>query len=237
MKKILVCQHVAYELLGTLNPLIKHHGFRIKYANFGRHPHEKHDLDSYDGLVVLGGPMNVDETDTHPHLDHEIGLIQIAIERKIPVLGICLGAQLIAKALGAAVERNPVREIGWYDLCLTDAGRKDPLFAHFGPVEKMFQWHGDTFAIPQGAVHLAVSPRCSHQAFRYHDNVYGLQFHLEVDEPMIERWLRVVENRREIASLGGKIDPAAIRRVTPLHLARLQQLGDQVFSEFIRLFG
>ena len=237
MKKLLVLQHVANELLGTLNPLLKRNGFRIRYVNFARHPDAQPSLDGYHGLVVLGGPMSVNDTGMHPHLMTELHLIEEAMRRNIPVLGICLGAQLIAKTLGAAVYPNQEKEIGWYDVTPTRDAEDDPLLAEFGGTEKIFQWHGETFDLPRTSTHLAFSSLCANQAFRFAGNVYGLQFHLEVDEPMIERWLRVAENRREIASLDGKIDPAAIRRDTPAHLVRLQQLGDQVFSEFIRLFS
>ncbi len=237
MKRILVCQHVAHELLGTLNPLIKDHGFRIKYANFGRYPNEKQDLEGYDGLVILGGPMNVDETDKHPHLNHEIELIQSALTKNLPILGICLGAQLIAKALGAKVGRNPTKEIGWYDLQVTDAGRSDPIFSHFGPTEKMFQWHGDTFEMPKGAMHLARSPFCENQAFRYGENVYGLQFHMEVDEPMIHRWMQVSPNKEEIAGLSDSIRPEMILQETHHYILRLKELGLRGFSAFMNLFG
>ena len=132
MKKILVCQHVAHEPLGTLNPLLKKAGLRIRYVNFGRYPHAEPSLKGYAGLIILGGPMNVDETDRYPHLAHEVRMIQEALRQNMPVLGICLGAQLMAKALGAKITRNPVKEIGWYDLKLTDEGKKDPLFAHIG---------------------------------------------------------------------------------------------------------
>lgn len=237
MKKLLVLQHVAHEILGTLNPLLKRNGFRIRYVNFARHPDAEPNLDGYQGLVVLGGPMSVNDTAQHAHLLTELRLIEEAMRRDLPVLGICLGAQLIAKTLGAAVYPNPEKEIGWYDVTPTEHAEEDPLLAEFDGTEKIFQWHGETFDLPGCATHLAYSSLCANQAFRCGANVYGLQFHLEVDEPMIERWLRVAENRRELASLDGRINPGAIRRETPIHLARLQQLGDQVFGEFIRLFG
>jgi GMP synthase (glutamine-hydrolysing) len=237
MKKLLVVQHVAFEILGTLNPLLKSAGFRIRYVNFGRHPHAQPRLDGYHGLVVLGGPMNADQFDQYPHLKTEVHLIEDALEREVPILGICLGAQLLAMALGAEVKRNRQKEIGWYDVSLTDEGKQDPLFAHFAPTERIFQWHGDTFDVPESCVHLAASPTCANQAFRYRSNVYGLQFHMEVDEPLIERWLRVPIHRKEIESLKGSVNPETIRLETTQHIDRLKALSDRTFGELIKLFG
>ena len=237
MKKLLVLQHVPHEILGTLNPLLKRAGFRIRYVNFARHPDAEPTLDGYNGLVILGGPMSVNDAHRLPHLNTEMRLIEQALQRNLPVLGICLGAQLIAKTLGARVYPNQEKEIGWYDVSPTGHAESDPLLAEFQPSEKIFQWHGETFEIPKTSLHLAFSSLCANQAFRYGTNVYGFQFHLEVDEPMIHRWLRVAENRREILSLDGKIDPDRIHAGTPQHIGRLQQLSESVFSEFIRLFG
>ena len=237
MKKLLVLQHVPHELLGTLNPLLKRSGFRIRYVNFARHPDAQPSLDGYNGLVVLGGPMSVNDADRLPHLTTEMRLIEEALRRNIPVLGICLGAQLIAKTLGADVYPNKEKEIGWYDVSPTDEAESDPLLLGFQKTETIFQWHGETFDIPKSTRHLAFSSLCANQAFRYGNNVYGFQFHLEVDEPMIHRWLRVAENREEIAALRGTIDPERIHRDTPEHMARLHQLSTRVFGEFINLFG
>ena len=235
MSRILVCQHVPFEILGTLNPLLKSYGVRIKYVNFGRHPDARPTLAGYEGLVVLGGPMNVDECERHPHLETEIELIREALELELPVLGICLGAQLVARALGARVRPSPEKEIGWYDVALTEQGRSDPLFAHFGPREQLFQWHGDSFELPDGAVHLASSGGCPNQAFRYRDNVYALQFHMEVDEPLIERWLSVPIHVAELAELDGRVDPERIRQATRRHIARLRTLADRTFAGFAEL--
>ncbi|MEZ5565103.1 MAG: gamma-glutamyl-gamma-aminobutyrate hydrolase family protein [Gammaproteobacteria bacterium] len=236
MRRLLVFQHVPHEILGTLDPLLRDAGFRIRYVNFGRHPDAVPDMDAYDGLIVLGGPMNCDHVTRHRHLAIEVTAIQAAVRDGKPVLGICLGAQLLARALGAPVSRNPGKEIGWYDVVPTDHGRRDPLFRHFASAEKIFQWHGDTFAIPDGAVHLASSAACPHQAFRFGRNVYGLQFHLEVDQPMIDRWLKAPANKRELAALKGTIDPLTIAAETPQFIARSRTLGDSVFTQFISLF-
>ena len=237
MKKLLVLQHVAHELLGTLNPLLKRAGFRIRYVNFARHPDAQPSLDGYDGMVVLGGPMSVNDAGRLAHLTTEMRLIEQAMTQNLPVLGICLGAQLIAKTLGAEVYPNQEKEIGWNDVTPTDAAESDPLLTEFQEREKIFQWHGDTFDIPKTSCHLAFSTLCANQAFRYGANVYGFQFHLEVDEPMIHRWLRVLENREEIAALAGAHFPERIHGETPEHMPRLNQLSQRVFGEFINLFG
>ena len=237
MPKLLVFQHVPHEILGTLHPMLRDAGFRIRYVNFGRSNYKIPRLRNYDGLVVLGGPMNVDETEEYPYLVPETESIREFIEMDAPVLGVCLGSQLIAKALGARVKKNPEKEIGWYDVSPTEEGGEDRLMGAFGAVEKVFQWHGDTFEIPSGAVHLATSPACANQAFRSGDKVYGFQFHLEVDAPMIERWLVTPVNKKEIEELGGKINPDIIRSETPKYIDALSDLSKRTFGGFIDLLG
>lgn len=237
MKRLLVFQHVPHEILGTFNPLLKNAGFRIRYVNFGRTPEAIPNVEKYDGLIILGGPMCISQRDNYPHLLTEMEAIRAAMELGMPILGICLGAQLIAAALHARVHRNPVKEIGWYDVTATEAGRKDPLFRFFNGTEKIFQWHGDTFDIPHGAVHLATSPDCRNQAFRVGDRVYGLQFHLEVDAALIERWLVTPVHVRELEDLPEHMSAENIRTKTPKYIDRSTQLGEQLFGEFIRLFS
>jgi GMP synthase (glutamine-hydrolysing) len=155
MRKLLVFQHSAREPLGVLDPMLRRSGFRVRYINFSRDPLQQPDVSRYNGLVVLGGPMNVDQVDRYPHLATEIAAIQEALRLDIPILGICLGAQLLAAALGANVRPNNVREIGWYRLHPTAAAQSDRLCRHFDGSQHVFQWHAYTFDLPPGAVHLA----------------------------------------------------------------------------------
>ncbi|MEJ2275059.1 MAG: type 1 glutamine amidotransferase [Woeseiaceae bacterium] len=186
--KVLVFQHVPYEPLGTLDPLLKEAGFRLRYVNFGREPRQRPALDRYEALIVLGGPMNSDQIDTYPNLITEVEIIREAVSRGMSVLGICLGAQLLAKALGGSVARNEVREIGWYDVKVTAAGRDDPVLSTFAPRQEVFQWHEDGISLPPGAELLASSPASPVQAFRFGEHAYGFQFHLEANLPLIDRF-------------------------------------------------
>jgi GMP synthase-like glutamine amidotransferase len=145
----------------------------------------------------MGGPMNVYEEDKYPFLKSEDLFIKEAIQSGRSILGICLGSQLIAKALGATVFKAPVKEIGWYEVSLTKEGLKDPLFSGFPKRFSVFQWHEDTFEIPNQAKLIVTSSSVPHQAFRYGGNVYGLQFHLEVTEEMVREWMESDEDGYE----------------------------------------
>jgi GMP synthase (glutamine-hydrolysing) len=234
--KILVFQHVPYEPLGTLDPLLKQAGFRIRYVNFGRDPHQRPTLHKYQALIVLGGPMNAHQIDTYPNLATEINVIREAVDSGMSVLGICLGAQLLAKALGGQVARNDKREIGWYDVELTRAGRADPVISSFAATQPVFQWHEDGISLPQGAELLATSPASPVQAFRYGDHAYGFQFHLEVDASLVERWLTVADNQPMLAAEAGRIDPLLVRKQTACRIGALQELSRVTFSRWIDRF-
>ena len=237
MRKLLVLQHVPSEPLGVLDPLLRAAGFRIRYVNFARDPFAQVDVRRYDGLVVLGGPMNVDQADQYPHLTTEIEAIKEALRLEIPILGICLGAQLLAAALGANVRPNNVREIGWYRLHPTSAAQSDRLCRHFDGSQHVFQWHAYTFDLPPGAVHLASTPTCPNQAFRFGERAYGLQFHLEADEQLIQRWLHVPEYRAEAVAAGPEHHLDHILRDSHRHAPQALTLSERVFGEFIELTG
>jgi len=147
------------------------------------------------------------------------------------VLGICLGAQLVAKTLGAPVRPLDVKEIGWYRIEMTEAAPTDRLFGHLRSSETVFQWHGDTFELPTGAVSMARSEICERQAFRYGETVYALQFHMEVTAAMIDAWLREPSGCAEIEALD-YIDPERIREQAPDELPPMHAVGERLFGEF-----
>lgn len=234
--KILVFQHVPYEPLGTLDPLLKESGFRIRYVNFGREPRSRPALEKYEALIVLGGPMNSDQIDTFPNLITEVEIIREAVEQEMSVLGICLGAQLLAKALGGSVSRNAVREIGWYDVDLTAAGTSDPVLSTFAKRQQVFQWHQDGISLPPGAVRLAGSVASPVQAFRHGVHAYGFQFHLEASRSLIERWLTVPQHRAVLEEERDNIDVQAIRACTEDVIDSLEALSRETFSRWIDRF-
>jgi len=176
-------------------------------------------------IVLLGGPMNVYEEDRYPFLKSEDLFIKEAIQRGKHVLGICLGAQLIAKALGARVTKSPVKEIGWSEVSLTEEGLKDPLFSALPKAFPVFQWHEDTFEIPRWGTLLATSPDVPNQAFQYGDNAYGLQFHLEVTMDMIREWTE--EYGEGTPSLRTEI-----LRVTEKEFGNVTSMGTRFLNRF-----
>jgi GMP synthase-like glutamine amidotransferase len=185
-------------------------------------------IEGVHGLIVMGGPMSAN--DELAYIRRELDLIREAVAAGMPVLGVCLGAQLIAKALGGRVYRNPVKEIGWFPIGWTEAAGRDPLLAGLGEPETVFHWHGETFDLPEGAQWLAASEACRNQAFRFGRNVYGFQFHLEVTPEMIADWIRQDANEGDVRELTGPVDPN-------LNCARLCALSEQVFGRWADLLG
>jgi GMP synthase (glutamine-hydrolysing) len=184
-------------------------------------------------IVILGGPMNVYEEDRYPFLRDEDLFIKEAIKRGKSILGICLGAQLIAKALGAKVFKASVKEIGWYDVSLTKVGSHDPSFSTLPKIFPVFQWHEDTFEIPRAGKLIATSSSLPHQAFRYGEKVYGLQFHLEVTEEMIREWMETYEEE-----FGGSKSPpsskAEILTDTEMKIEAYTRRGIKFLRDFFR---
>lgn len=171
-------QHVPFEVPGAVRAWAEARGWQVT----GTHLYRGEPLPSaeeFDWLVVMGGPMNVYEEDVHPWLVPEKALIDDAVAARKVVVGVCLGAQLLADVLGGTVTRNEWPEIGWFPVTVTAAGAASPAFGRLPQEFTALHWHGDTFSLPPGAVHLAESAACVNQAFSYGDRAFGLQFHLE----------------------------------------------------------
>jgi GMP synthase (glutamine-hydrolysing) len=221
------------EAAGTLENALTRAGLKFRYINLFLETPKHLPLDQAAGLIVLGGPMNVDEVDKYPFLRLDVQWIEQSLECRLPLLGVCLGSQLLAKTLGAKVRANGVKEIGWYPIEWLPAAADDPLFRRDGRTT-VFQWHGDTFDWPADAVPLARGELCEHQAFRYGATAYGLQFHIEMTAEMVENWLNDGLNREEMAGLD-YIDPDRIRERTPAELPSLVSMAAEVFDRFAGL--
>ena len=185
---IYIIKHIDIEGPGTLGDYLDHKGIPYQIIDLGQGQSLPQDFAKMDAVIVLGGPMNVDEEGQYPFLKQEHLFIQEILKRNIPFLGICLGSQLLAKAAGARVVKSPVKEIGWYQIQLTPEGSKDPLFKNFKEAEPIYHWHGDMFEIPSNGKLLAIASGCPHQALKVGDNAYGIQFHVEVTDKSIKDW-------------------------------------------------
>jgi len=183
-------QHVPFEGLGNIEDWIRTKNYEISTTRFYAGD-SLPQFSEIDLLIIMGGPMGVYDDKKYPWLAAEKSFIEAAIQAGKKVLGICLGAQLIASVLGAKVYPNVHKEIGWFPLGLTGEGRKAEVFKGFPPELLAFHWHGDTFNLPPGAAHLAETAACHNQAFSYGNDVIGLQFHLDVTRESVEQ---LIEN-------------------------------------------
>ena len=222
---VLILRHMLHEPGGTLETALTNAGLTFRYVDLFQELPARLPLDESAGLIVLGGAMNVDQTEQYPFLTAEVKWIEQALSAELPLLGICLGSQLLAKTLGAKVYPGRRKEIGWYSVELMAAAADDRLFAQSG-VRTVFQWHGDTFDLPAGAAHLARSPVCENQAFRYGRGAYGLQFHIEMTAAMIDDWLTEAGNCRELARVRLH-RPSEHRRPNPGRVAAIASTGSR----------
>lgn len=179
-----VIRHVGFEGIGTIGDELAGRGLAFEYLDPPRHPLSA--AREARLVVAMGGPISVNDVDRFPYLVDEIELIRYRIANGLPTLGICLGAQLIARALGSAVTPMPTPEIGWEALALTDAGAASPLRHLASPV---LHWHGEIFELPPGCPTLASTPNCANQAFAVGQHTLALQFHIEVGARDLEHWL------------------------------------------------
>ncbi len=200
-RRVCIIKHVEEEGPGRLSRFLEETRTPVATVDLSAGDRLPEDLDSLAGVIMMGGPMNVYEEEAYPFLKEEDGFIKRVLEEEIPFVGICLGAQLLAKACDAEVVRAPEKEVGWYTVSLTDNAWKDRLFRGLPRELTVFQWHGDTFGLPKGATLLASGSVCPNQAFRVSEFAYGLQFHPEVTPDLVDGWMR---------EAGDGVDPAAI---------------------------
>jgi len=223
-KEVVILQHVANENAGTLLGFLKREKIPFREVTLFKTGYKLPGLENVRALVVMGGPMNVYEEDRYPFLVEEDCYIREALKRKLPYFGVCLGSQLLAKALGAQVYKARQEEIGWDEVTLTPDVRSDRLFGPLGAERlKVLQWHGDTFDLPKSAVHLASSTAVPNQAYCVDGRFYGLQFHVEVDRPMLEDWFK---DRNDVSDICSEFDA---------YKAELNRKTEKIYQAFFNL--
>lgn len=227
-KTVVAIRHVHFEDLGTFAPVLADAGYAISYRDAGVADLSALAAEDVDLLAVLGGPIGAYEDDKYPFLADEIALIERRLAAGRSTLGICLGAQLMARALGQRVYPGPAKEIGWAKVTLTDAGRAGPL-RHLDDVA-VLHWHGDTFDLPDGAARLASTAVCLNQAFAIGANTLALQFHPEVEARTFERWL--IGHAAELAQTG--LAPPALRADTRSFAAAADRHGRACLEQWLQ---
>jgi GMP synthase (glutamine-hydrolysing) len=201
---VLIIVHVESEGPGSIGSFLESAGVVCEQTRLFAGDGLPADASRYDAVISMGGSMNVYQEEEFPFLRDETHFLARAINDDVPVLGVCLGAQMIAKACGASVTLSPKKEVGWGLVGLTDAGKTDPLFHGLPSTLEVLQWHEDMFQIPQGGTLLADGTDCPHQAFRYR-NAFGLQFHVEVTNAILADWFADLPQKDEILRRHGEV--------------------------------
>ena len=223
-------RHVAFEDLGLLAPVMEREGWDVAFCEAAVDDLHHHSIKNTELLIILGGPIGVYETDDYPFLTSEISLIEYRLSRDLPTLGICLGSQLMARALGGRVFKGPIKEIGWGTVDLTGEGRSSCLQALQGDDAVVLHWHGDTFDLPREATRLASNQNYENQAFAYGRNALALQFHLEADPRQLEEWY--IGHAVELAA--AQVSIAALRAGARRHADGLSLRASDVFGNWLR---
>lgn len=235
MPEVLALRHVPFEDLDLLEGILERRGHRVRYVEAPT-ASLAGEVDPREPglLVILGGPISAFEDEAYPFLAEEAELIRRRLEARLPCLGICLGAQLMARALGAAVRDGAAKELGWAPVSLTGAGRRSSLRHLEGGGTAVLHWHGDTFDLPEGAERLAFTEACPNQAFRWGPEGLALQFHAEAVGASLERWF--VGNARDIADTPG-VTVSGLRADTARWSPVLAPRAESVFGEWLEQVG
>lgn len=233
MSTVYVLQHIRWEPAGAIETALAAAGVAVRYVRSGEGEPVPAELDDAAGLVVMGGPMGVYEQDRYPYLTRELQLIEHTVAQGKPVLGVCLGSQLLAAALGATVRPGHRKEVGWHPVSLAEVARNDALLAGVPPSFTPLHWHGDVFDLPPGAVRLASSALTETQAFRFGRSAYGFLFHLEVTPAIVRDW--ATHFTADLEEVGSDAD--ALLRGARANLPALEGLGAQVYGRWARLLG
>jgi GMP synthase (glutamine-hydrolysing) len=231
-KTALLLQHTSIERGGLYETVLEEETWALDVRPLYAESPLPKDLKDYGMLLVLGGPMSANDEADYSFLTEEIAFVRKAIKIGHPVWGVCLGAQLMAKSLGAEVYPGSHKEIGWYWLNQTPSGRTDPLLGLLDPYFLVFQWHGETFDLPSEAVCLAGNPTYPNQAFRYGNLAYGLQFHMEITKPMLKSWLS--HWAEEIKEARPPVTAQGIMGEAKIYLDKVNRQSRAIFREFIR---
>ncbi len=234
-KVVNVIRHLAFEDLDSFASILQVNGYQVNYieaADFALKPEDLSQVDALadDLLIILGGPISVNDVAMFPFLEAEITLLKQRIKADKPTLGICLGAQLIASALGSKIYPAVEKEIGWYDLSLSSAGQQTALRYLAAEHCRVLHWHGETFDLPEAAVLLASSEKCCNQAFSVGEHVLALQFHPEVSQRGLEKWF--IGHIGEIMQTDG-VSVEQLRNDTQQYASRLEIQGELFFNSWL----
>ncbi len=229
-KTVNVIRHLAFEDLGSFTAVLQESAYQINYIDAGYDELSAIDALSDELLIILGGPLSVNDNEYFPFLEVELDLLKQRIAADRPTLGICLGAQLIAAAVGEQVFAGAEKEIGWYGLRLTSAGEQSVLRCLSARHCSMLHWHGETFDLPEAAVLLASSEKYPNQAFSMGENVLALQFHPEVTQRGLEKWY--IGHVTEIMQTEG-ISVTQLRQQAERNAAQLEMQGRLFFKRWL----
>ncbi len=230
MKNATIIRHIAFEDLGSLADVLEQHNYVVKYVEAGFDNIAEIDALRTDLLVILGGPIGAYDEQDYPFLTDELRLLKLRLEADLPTLGICLGAQLMARALGARVYPGSRKEIGWSPIELSQAGKDSPLAHLVTDSAAVLHWHSDTFDLPIGATHLASSSQYQNQAFSSGKAALALQFHPEVTDRGLERWW--IGHACEIASTPD-LKIAKLRKDTAIYSSMLENKARSFWHEWL----